>query len=46
MELNKSFKKGFHIFVAYIEEVATDKMSSVEDHPVLKDFGYVFREIP
>ena len=29
-----------------MEEAARDKVESIEDHPILKDFEYVFGEIP
>jgi hypothetical protein len=29
-----------------MEEAAKDKGENIEDHPVLKNFEYVFREIP
>jgi hypothetical protein len=45
MQLKNSFKKGCHIFVAHMEEVAQDKVASIEDHPVLKVFEDVLREI-
>jgi hypothetical protein len=46
MQLKKSFKKGCQIFAAHMEEAAKGKMPSIEDHPVLRVFEYVFREIP
>jgi hypothetical protein len=33
------------MFVAHMEEVAQDKVASIEDHLVLRDFEDVFREI-
>jgi hypothetical protein len=32
MQLKKSFKKGCHICVAHMEEVAKNKLESIEDH--------------
>jgi hypothetical protein len=34
------------MFAAHMEEEAKDKVESIEDHSVLRDFEYVFREIP
>jgi hypothetical protein len=45
MHLKKIFRKGCHIFVAHMEEVARDKVESIEYHPVLRDFEDGFREI-
>jgi hypothetical protein len=46
MQLKKRFKKGCEMFVAHMEEATKDKVESIEDHPVLRDFEDVFREIP
>jgi hypothetical protein len=43
--LKKSFKKACHIFAAHMEEATRDKVASIEDHPVLRDFEDVFGEI-
>jgi hypothetical protein len=40
------FKKGCPIFAAHMEEAAKDKVESIEYHPVLKYFEYIFGEIP
>jgi hypothetical protein len=45
MELKKSFKKGCHIFAGHMEEETKDKVASIKDHPILRDFGDVFGEI-
>jgi hypothetical protein len=45
MQLKKSFRKGCHIFVAHLEEAPKDKVVSIEDHLVLRDFEDDFREI-
>jgi len=37
--------KGCQFFLAHMEEVAKDKVERNEDHPILKDFEDVFREI-
>jgi hypothetical protein len=34
------------MFAAHMEEEAKDKVASIEDHPVLRDFEFIFREIP
>jgi hypothetical protein len=46
MQLKKSFRKGCHIFAAHMEEETKDKVESIEDHLVLRDFEDVFGEIP
>jgi hypothetical protein len=38
MQLKNSFRKGCQIFVAHMEEATKDKVSSIEDHLVLKYF--------
>jgi hypothetical protein len=45
MQLKKSFRKGCQIFVAHMEEETKDKVASIEDHLVLRDFEDVFGEI-
>jgi hypothetical protein len=46
MQLKNIFRKGCQIFMAHMEEETRAKVASIEDHPVLKDFENVFREIP
>jgi hypothetical protein len=46
MQLKKSFRKGCQIFASHMEEATKDKVASIEDHPVLRDFGDIFRQIP
>jgi hypothetical protein len=46
MQLKKSIRKGCHMFVAHMEEETKDKVGSIEDHMVLRDFEDVFKEIP
>jgi hypothetical protein len=46
LQLNKNYRKGCQIFVAHIEEAPKDKVSSIEDYTVLKEFEDVFKEIP
>jgi hypothetical protein len=45
MQLKKSFRKGCQMFLAHMEEATKDKVESIEDHLVLRDFEDVFREI-
>jgi hypothetical protein len=45
MQVKKSFDKGCQIFAAHMEDVAKDKVESIEYHLVLKYFEYVFGEI-
>jgi hypothetical protein len=46
MQLKKSYRKGCQLFAAHMEETSRDKVSNIEDHAVLKEFGDVFKEIP
>jgi hypothetical protein len=46
MQLKNSFKNGCQFFVAHMEEATKDKVASIEDHPVLRDFEDVFRDTP
>jgi hypothetical protein len=43
--LKKSFRKGCQMFATHMEEAAKDKVVSIEDHSVLRDFEDFFREI-
>jgi len=43
MQLKNSFIKGCQLFVSHMEEENQDKLESIEDHLVLKDFEHVFR---
>jgi len=45
MQLKKSFKKGYRMFLAHMEEVSRDKVENIGDHLILRDFEDVFREI-
>jgi hypothetical protein len=45
MQLKKSFRKGCQMFAAHMEEATKDRVASIEDHSVLRDFEDVFREI-
>jgi hypothetical protein len=46
MQLKNIFKKGRHIFAAYREEATKDRVASIEDQLVLRDFENVFGKIP
>jgi hypothetical protein len=46
MQLKKCYRKGCQIFAAHMEEAPKDKVPNIEDHPVLKYFEDVFKEIP
>jgi hypothetical protein len=46
MQLKTSFNKGCQIFASHMEEETKDKVASIEEHPVLKDFEHIFWEIP
>jgi hypothetical protein len=43
--LKKSYRKGCHVFAMHMEEEPKDKVPSVEDCVVLKEFEDVFKEI-
>jgi hypothetical protein len=43
MQLKKKFMKGYQMFATHMEEAAKDKVASIEDHLVLRDFEDVFR---
>jgi hypothetical protein len=45
MQLKKSFRKGCQIFPPHTKEATRDKVTSIEDHLVLKYFEDVFGEI-
>jgi hypothetical protein len=45
LQLKRSFRKGCQIYAAHMEEETKDKVPSIEDHPVLKYYEDVFREI-
>jgi hypothetical protein len=45
MQLKKSFRKGCQMCVSHMEDASKVKVAITEDHPVLKDFEDVFREI-
>jgi hypothetical protein len=45
LQLKKIFRKGCQMFASHMEEEAKYKMVSIEDHPILRNFEDVFREI-
>jgi hypothetical protein len=45
LQLKKSYKKGCQVFPAHMEEEIMDKMPSLEDCIVLKEFEDAFKEI-
>ena len=45
MQLKKSFMKGCQVFATHMEEASKDKVASIEDHLVLRDFEDVFGKI-
>jgi hypothetical protein len=45
MHLKKSFINGCQMFSTHMEKENRDTMERIEDHPVLRDFEDVFREI-
>jgi hypothetical protein len=46
MQLKKCYKKGCQLFVAHVEEKPKDKVSNIEYHAILKEFEYIFQELP
>jgi hypothetical protein len=46
MQLKKCYRKGCQLFASDMAEAPKDKVSSIEDHAVLKDFEDVFQEVP
>jgi hypothetical protein len=46
MQLKKFYRKGCQLFAAHVGETPKDKVSSIEDHEVLKEFKDVFQEVP
>jgi hypothetical protein len=45
LQMKKSYRKGCQVFAEHMEEAPKDKMSSVEDCAVIKEFEDVFKEI-
>jgi hypothetical protein len=45
LQLKKCYRKGCQIFAAHMEETPKDKVPNLEDHAVLEDFEYVFKEV-
>jgi hypothetical protein len=46
MQWMKCYRKGCQLFAAHVGETPKDKVSSIEDHEVLKEFEDVFQEVP
>jgi hypothetical protein len=46
MQLKKCYRKGYQLFAAHVEEASKDEVSNIGDHVVLKEFEYVFQEVP
>jgi hypothetical protein len=46
LQLKKCYRKGCQIFAAHMEETPRDKVPNLEDYVVLKEFEYVFKEVP
>jgi hypothetical protein len=46
MQLKKCYRKGCQLFTAQVGEMPKDKVPSIENHEVLKEFEYVFQELP
>jgi hypothetical protein len=42
MQLKKCYRKGCQLFAAHVEERPKDKVPSIGDHVVLKEFEDVF----
>jgi hypothetical protein len=46
LQLKKCYRRGCQIFAAHMEETPEDKVPNLENYPVLKEFEYVFKEVP
>jgi hypothetical protein len=46
LRLKKSYRKGCQIFASHMEDTPKDKVPNIEYYVVLKDFEYVFKEMP
>jgi hypothetical protein len=46
LQLKKCYRRGYQIFAYHMEETPEDKVPNLEDYPILKDFEYVFKEVP
>jgi hypothetical protein len=46
LQLKKSYRKGCHIFATHMDKTPKHKVPNIEDYSVLKEFEYVFNEIP
>jgi hypothetical protein len=46
LQLKKSYRKGCQLFAVHMEEEPKEKVPSVEDCTILKEFEDVFKEIP
>jgi hypothetical protein len=46
VQLKKCYRKGCQLFADLVEETTKDKVPNIGDHVVLKEFEYVFQEIP
>jgi hypothetical protein len=46
LQLKKCYRKGCQIFATHMEETPKYKVPNLEDYAVLKEFEYVFREVP
>jgi hypothetical protein len=46
MQLKKCYKKGCQLFEAHVEEASKDEVSNIRHHVVLKEFEYLFQEVP
>jgi hypothetical protein len=46
LQLKKCYRKGCQIFASHMEETPKYKVSNIEHYAFLKEFEYVFKEIP
>jgi hypothetical protein len=46
LELKKCYRRGCQIFAAHMEETPEDKVPNLENYAFLKEFEYVFNEVP
>jgi hypothetical protein len=43
LQLKKSYRKGCQVFTVHMEEARKDKVPSVEDHTILKEYEDIFK---
>jgi hypothetical protein len=46
MQLKNCYRKGCQLCAAHVEETTKDKVLGIGDHAILKEFEYLFQEVP